>query len=123
MIWEIEFRGSSLGELEECLKQGPLVVWNGNESRLLNEEFVDSLDGLRIYINSDEHGPPHFHVSYNGEDNSFNILNGEVLHPDNGLKKYFRNIKKWYTRNRGKLIECWNASRPTDCPVGQISAA
>jgi Domain of unknown function (DUF4160) len=59
-------------ELAESFRQGPILDDQGRRS--LNEVTVDRVDGLRIYINADEHPPPHFHVSFQNEDASFSIL-------------------------------------------------
>jgi hypothetical protein len=73
---------------------------------------------MKIEIHAREHGPPHFHVSYKGEQNSFALRDCEPLEGI-GLAAYFRSIREWHHRNKPLLIESWNRLRPTDCPVGQ----
>lgn len=94
---------------------------NNEETVFLEKAFIDRIKNLKVEIYSDEHPPPHFHVKTNdGDENSFRIDNAEPLYPNGGLKKWFKNIKKWHSENRYILIETWNEMRPTDCPVGPI---
>jgi hypothetical protein len=82
---------------------------------------VDLFDGLRVMIFFDEHPPPHFAVTCDGQTASFAITTGERLPKNRGLEKHERKIKKWWKANRARLVEIWNSSRPTDCSVGPIS--
>lgn len=105
-------------QLRDSFRMGPIIEHDGRELRLLEEEFVARLDGLKIEIFSKEHPPPHFRVIYNGESNNFSIkdccpLNGI------GFGKFFKNFKKWHADNKQELINTWNRTRPSDCPVGQ----
>lgn len=100
--------------LSADFQHGPILDDQGR--RLLTEETVQNLDGLKIQIFSDEHPPPHFRVSYAGETANFSIKDCTKL--NGGLKKWERNIRAWHADNKGKLIEVWNKTRPSDCPVG-----
>ncbi|MBI1175768.1 MAG: DUF4160 domain-containing protein [Sideroxydans sp.] len=82
--------------------------------------LVDKTHGLRIEIRIDEHPPPHFHVVCQGEDASFSILDGRRLSRNRGLEKWDGHVRDWWTAHQSVLIERWNASRPTGCPVGPI---
>jgi hypothetical protein len=80
---------------------------------------VDRIENLRIEVRSDEHPPPHFHIVGPGIDASYTIedcspLNGRL----DGRKE--RLLRKWFRGCHSKLIQIWNDSRPTDCPVGPI---
>lgn len=119
-IFEFEFKDKCVSELKSCFDQGPIVLYQGQETRSLNEEQIARIGGLKVSILANEHPPPHFHVEYNGEDNSFSIEDGCPLYPSNGLKQYFRNVRKWYLRNRTTLVDVWNRTRPANCPVGPI---
>ena len=77
--------------------------------------------GLSIIIWADEHPPPHFHVSYQGEDASFSIVDCSRLRGSRGVERYDGEIRAWWGKNQNLLIEKWNASRPTECPVGPIN--
>jgi type I restriction enzyme, R subunit len=77
---------------------------------------VDRFAGLRVEVFSDEHPPPHFRVSCNGETANYKISDCAQL--NGGLVRYYGVIKAWHAENKPKLIETWNERRPTDCPVG-----
>ncbi len=109
-----------LQDLKSSLDSGPLYLINGQEVQDLNEVKIAGIGALKVYIYSNEYPPPHFHVKYNGEENSFSIYDGNPLYPNNGLKQYYRNVKKWFKGNKAKLILAWNDNRPADCPVGEI---
>lgn len=85
--------------------------------RSLTEGLVENLMGLRIEIFSNEHPPPHFRVIYVGETANFTIKDCTKL--NGGLKKWERNIRAWHSKNKPKLIEVWNRTRPFNCPVGE----
>lgn len=80
------------------------------------------MDGaMAIHIYSDEHPPPHFHVKYGSEENSFRIDDGTPLYAK-GLNKYFKSILRWHQKHKPDLISYWNSTRPSDCPVGPIKS-
>src|SRR5262249_20450266 len=78
--------------------------------------LVDRFGGLKIEVFSNEHPPPHFRVRCNGETANYRIDNCEQL--NGGLGRHYREIKDWHSIHKSKLIQKWNSSRPTDCPVG-----
>ena len=83
--------------------------------------IVARVNGLSIEIRADEHPPPHFHVTYQGEDASFSILDCCRLRGQRGLERYDGTIRSWWSKNKKLLTEKWNSTRPTECPVGPIS--
>jgi hypothetical protein len=105
-------------ELEESFYQGRML--NERGIRLLNEELVARINKMSVVILADEHPPPHFHVKFAGENASFSIAYGRRLPSVKGLEKYDHNIRKWWKEHHCKLIEVWNATRPSDCQVGPI---
>ncbi len=113
--WTVEVPPELLRSLAESFAAGPIVDDEGRVQ--IEKRRVDRIDGLTVEIYSDEHGPPHFHVAYGGEGNAFSIEDCQPLHGD-GLRAYFRNIRKWHAENKPRLIETWNRCRPADCPVG-----
>jgi hypothetical protein len=85
-------------------------------------KMIDLVDNkIKIEIRHNEHAPPHFHMIIDDNDCSFNIMTGELLNgtPDN--IKILKKINKWYSKNKSSLIKVWNATRPSDCPVGKIN--
>lgn len=115
--WGIEASGSIVDELRDSFLQGPIIDEAGN--RVLTEHTVDRFAGMKIEVFSNEHPPPHFRVTVAGENNCFRIDDGLPLY-DTGLSDYYRNIRKWHKKNKSKLIQAWNDTRPDDCPVGKI---
>jgi len=114
--WIVNIPGKLAKELEDCITLGPIVDDRG--TRYFTEEVFARLGGLTIEVFSNEHPPPHFRVSFQGESNNFSIKDCAPLN-GNALLTYFRNIKKWHKQNKSMLIESWNSKRPTDCPVGK----
>ena len=113
--WIVEVPDSAVADLEASLNQGPIIDDEGR--RYLVEREVDRIGNLKIYIYSDEHPPPHFLVKCSEGSCRFEISDCSAL--DNGLEKFRRNIKQWHKKNKQLLINTWNESRPSDCPVGQ----
>ena len=122
---EIEKRVSDAQTLSEMaasleeLLSGPYSVWlNGN---LINiKQIVDRINGLKIEVFSIEHPPPHFHVYGNGINVTFSINDCSLIKGDIGGREKSL-IKWWYNRSRKNLIQIWNETRLSDCPVGPIN--
>ena len=114
--WIVPVSDDIVAVLSEDFCAGPLIDDTGR--RRLEEARVDDLNGLKIEIFSNEHPPPHFRVSYQGQSADFEICTGESL--TGGLEKWRRNIRTWHAKNRQKLISEWNRRRPSDCPVGPV---
>jgi hypothetical protein len=108
----------SVAELTESFFQGPML--NEKGTRVLTEVTVAFTGPLAIVIKAKEHPPPHFHVKYQGEDASFAITDCQRLPGVKGLEAYEYNIRQWWKKNKQKLIDKWNSTRPSDCPVGPI---
>jgi hypothetical protein len=86
------------------------------------ETLVGRVNALKVHIYLREHAPPHFTVKCSEGSARFRLDDGTRLQPDRGLAKYDTDIRNWYRQNRRALIERWNSSRPSDCPVGPLSA-
>jgi hypothetical protein len=114
--WVIGIDSALVEELAAEFERGPLL---SDGDRLLEEQTVAWLCGLKIEVFSREHPPPHFRVSYQRETNNFDLCTGEPLE-GKALRKWHRNIKKWHHEHRDDLIRTWNKARPTDCPVGKV---
>src|SRR5206468_266875 len=106
-------------ELEESLRQGPILTDDG--MRMLNEEEIGRINKMSVQIQSKEHPPPHFHVRYGGENASFGLSDGRRLPGVQGLENFDRNIRHWWKEHKCELMRAWNRLRPADCPVGAIA--
>ena len=111
--WIVEANALAV-TLAESFRQGPVVDDFGR--RMLAEELVANLDGLKIEIFAKEHPPPHFRVFYAGETANFTIDDCRKINGD--LRKWEKNIRDWHVENRQNLIDTWNRTRPDGCPVG-----
>jgi hypothetical protein len=107
--------------LEFLLNSGPhvFVKPDGEQILLFGRALVEKINGLKIHIYPDEHAPPHFHVKSPNFDAAFTIdkcafIKGSIDSKTRALIVY------WHGSARRKLIEIWNKTRPTDCPVGPI---
>lgn len=105
-------------ELLEILLDGRYSVWE--DGTLLEVRHrVDSKGKLEFHIYSNEHPPPHFHVKTKDIDALFRIDDGSLEKGKiNGSDQ--AKVKFWYDANRSTLIQKWNSTRPSDCPVGPI---
>lgn len=111
---EIEMGRGWIVELAEERVDGKDIVF-------IQKGLFGTEGGLKMYVYANEHPPPHFHVIYGSEENSFSILDATPLYTNGGLNKWFKTIKKWHQKNKVALIDAWNKSRPSDCPVGPIA--
>ncbi|MEI8390243.1 MAG: DUF4160 domain-containing protein [bacterium] len=81
---------------------------------------VTLLEGhLKIEVYPKEHAPAHFHVKYNDINASFEIescklVAGSISNKDHCI------VKDWHRLMKSHLIDVWNNTRPTNCPVGVI---
>lgn len=123
MATKIEFRHLAAYELERSFSRGYIVELaeenDGRELWFIQKGLVSMAGALAIHIYADEHPPPHFHVKYGSEENSFSIEDGKPLYAK-GLNKYFKSILKWHREHRQDLVDYWNKTRPSDCQVGPI---
>lgn len=125
LTWRLQ-KATSFEELEEILSDfladSCYVIDDPKDGSVLVEtkKLVDHIGDLRIEIFPKEHAPPHFHISGNGVSVSFEIdscklLNGRVSEKD------LRKIEYYHKRAKAKLVQFWNDTRPSDCPVGPIA--
>ena len=66
--------------------------------------------GIKIYINWDEHNPPHFHAKYGGEVVSIDINEIDVLEgsiPNKQLKM----VLGWTALHQEELLENWELAK------------
>ena len=69
-----ELSGEVAEQLADSLSQGSILNQQGQ--RLLEEANVGRFGGFKVDIFADEHPPPHFRVSYQGESASYRITDG-----------------------------------------------
>jgi hypothetical protein len=116
-------RSADLPELARSLRlllSGGFGIWEDGTLYEIRVR-VDRLQGLTIVIHTREHGPPHFHVVADGINASFAIDDGSHL-AGTLSPGATRLVTYWYRSARPLLVRVWNESRPSDCPVGPISA-
>ena len=108
----------ALASMLEELLTGGYAVWP--DGKLISiRQRVDKINGFNIEIYPREHPPPHFHVRGAGLNASFAVL--DCTHLDGEMDRRDQELVRWWhARARARLIEIWNATRPTDCPVGPI---
>ncbi len=112
--WRVPFLDEpALKELKESFASGAIPPTG---VRSLNERRVAEVGPLEIFIFSNEHPPPHFRVYYGDDSADYRIADCEMI--AGNLGRFYRNIRKWHSKHKQLLIDEWNRSRPTDCPVG-----
>ncbi len=117
-FWSVDVPRALVTELQRDLRERDLMARaaRATGSGPMMEFLVDNYGALTITVRSDEHPPPHFHVRCGRAEASFRLSDGGMI--AGNLKREARNIQRWYLRNRARVIDAWNVSRPSDCPVG-----
>lgn len=109
--------------LSSVLSGGVYVYDDGVRRTLIfGRALVDRVRGLRIEIFPREHEPAHFHVTGPNLSASFRISDGSLLNGQVGRREADL-IQYWYGFAKPRLVEVWNATRPSDCPVGKLDAS
>ena len=111
----------TLNDLEKqlaILLNGNFSVWEDG-TLLHTRARVDSINGITIYINPNEHAPPHFHVTVDGAKASLRISDGVVI-GGSLSPRHEKLIKWWFQRSKPRLVQIWNNTRPSGCPIGKI---
>lgn len=62
--------------------------------------------GIKIYMNWNDHKPPHFHASYGGEEVIISINDIEVL-DGNIANKQLKMLLGWAALHQDELLENW----------------
>jgi len=118
--WIVDVEHELVADLAESIRQGKVIeIKDGQGRRLLTEESVERVDGLKIGVFSNEHPPPHFRVKFQSSTANYRISDCSRINGSGELFKYEKNIRLWWEENKPKLIETWNRLRPSDCPVGR----
>jgi hypothetical protein len=114
--WTVSIPEDLVVELKRALAFVDLSEQTHDPDQLIF--LVDTIGELKIEVFAKEHPPPHFRVSCSKGSCRFRISDGMPLDPD-GLSRYFREIKTWHKEHKQDLINRWNSTRPTGCPVGE----
>jgi len=71
---------------------------------------ISEFYGIFVYMYYNEHGIPHFHAIYGGEEAVFAIENGSVLagHTPRRAEKM---IIEWIELHRNELLKNWRLAR------------
>lgn len=121
--WCVDIDDGLVASLAESMRQGPIYQIQGETGlRLLTEDTVARINGLKIEVFSNEHPPPHFRVKYQSSTANYAIKDCERLNGSGDILRYEKNIRLWWKTNKKTLINKWNSSRPADCPVGEYRA-
>ena len=102
---KIKIKGKLLDELSEAFfwEEQRSALQDGLSEGLFEEGsafIVARVHGLSIEIRIHEkHGPPHFHVTYQGEEASFSILDCRRLRGKMGLKRFDAKIRSWWSKH------------------------
>ena len=114
MEWSIRFDSTLVEELRRDVQS---FERDENEEIVFNDRRLATINGMIIEIFSNEHPPPHFRVKYNGRTADFRIADCEQISGE--TIRFLSNLKRWWRANKTNIIDAWNNSRPSDCPVGE----
>ncbi len=76
-------------------------IWN-SMPHFLGEERIGNPNGLNVFINANDHNPPHFHVKGGGIDACFSVKDGSLLKGDIGHSTQ-KIINKFFQDNKEKI--------------------
>lgn len=120
---EIKLSEKLVKDLWEDFRKGPILEY---EKRLLLEAlFPKKIDGrLSVSVFPKENEPAHFRVDYQGENARFNLETGEPMDPlPREIKKYQKNIKKWFENNKQEIQAFYMNYRPDDAsPTSKLKS-
>ncbi len=119
--WVVNFEDDSLSDLKLGLLMADIRSQESYNSSVspMKELVLDRIRAVKIEIFADEHPPPHFRVKYNETTANFNIC--DCMKTKGEIKpSHQKIIEKWWRKGgKQKLIDTWNRTRPSDCPVGK----
>ena len=106
-----EYLAQESAEEREIQKQlSGLVMWEFVFREVFSwRDTVERTHGIRFEIRPKEngHNVPHCHASYQGQEISISLLDGEVI-AGNIPKQQQRFATTWVKRNLPVLQSCWN---------------
>ena len=113
--WAMPVDDSAVQTLKQSLRLHDLTAAKAGSADQ-PEFLVDRFSGLKVEVFAREHGKPHFRVKCGDESANYTIEDCTQL--NGGLQRQYRLIREWHATNKQRLIDKWNSSRPSDCPVG-----
>lgn len=117
--WRIPFEGGATESLLAAIRAAEATERRAIAQRGMTELLVEKFKDIKIEIYAKEHPPPHFHVMTNNGNASFTISDCELVDGDYFLSRRMKEIRNWHAQHKDELIDCWNKTRPSDCPVGE----
>lgn len=111
----VELTSKEVSELQTAFLFG-----EDNQKPYKFRHFVGLIGGnVKVEIFSKEDPPPHFRVIYQGSTANFTIKDCSLRDGSGQVLRYQGKIQTWWVKNKQLLIDKWNSTRPTDCPVGE----
>ena len=77
------------------------TIWN-SMPHFMGEERIGNPNGLNIFINPNDHNPPHFHVMGGGVDACFLVSDGTLIKGNPGHST-IKIVNKFYSQHRDKI--------------------
>lgn len=112
-----------IADLREDFRRGPILE---NEKRLLLEgKFPEKIgDRLTVSVFPKECEPAHFRVDYQGQNARFDLETGEPIDElPREIKKYKKNIEKWFLKNKKEIQSFYMKNRPDDAsPTSKLKS-
>jgi len=71
--------------------------------------------GIIIFINYDEHNPPHFHAKY-GEHTAAITIDPVRMQDGHLPRQAWRLLKEWAEQHQEELLEAWELSQSGNVP-------
>lgn len=118
--WAVPFDKASVKDLEDAMSDADRMEQASRFRGTIMGLVLKRFKGLKVEIYANEHPPPHFHVKTSEGSASFSIDDCLPLEGDRIILRRHREISRWHQSNRDALIETWNTTRPSDCPVGEF---
>ena len=70
---------------------------------------ISRFNGIEVFMNYNDHNPPHFHVRHRGREAIVQIENGVIV--GRLSRPALRMLPKWVDRHRGELMANWRRAR------------
>ncbi len=111
----IDLPAELVEKLDADFRKGPIIDDN---CRLLTEGTYGYIhSSIKVSTFSKENEPPHFRLDYQGTNCRYNLYTGEPIDKvPTEIKKYTKNIRKWYDQNREDLIDFYEKNLADDAP-------